>query len=62
MLKHGIEPLSRSILLLFNTILTFNIYPVEWKKDILGPLHKSGDKSDPNNFRGICISSCFGKL
>ena len=62
MLKHGIEPLSKSILLLFNTILTFNVYPIEWKKDILGPLHKSGDKSDPNNFRGICISSCFGKL
>ena len=49
-------------MLLFNTILTFNVYPIEWKKDILGPLHKSGDKSDPNNFRGICISSCFGKL
>ena len=62
MLKHGIEPLSKSILLLFNTILSFNVYPIEWKKDILGPLHKSGDKSDPNNFRGICVSSCFGKL
>ena len=62
MLKHGIEPLAKSILLLFNTILSFNVYPIEWKKDILGPLHKSGDKSDPNNFRGICVSSCFGKL
>jgi hypothetical protein len=32
------------------------------KKDILGPFHKSGDESDPNNFRGICVSSCFGKV
>ena len=62
MFKHGIEPLAKSILLLFNTILSFNVYPIEWKKDILGPLHKSGEKSDPNNFRGICVSSCFGKL
>ena len=42
--------LAKSILLLFNTILSFNVYPIEWKKDILGPLHKSGDKSDTNNF------------
>ena len=62
MLKFGIEPLSNSLLLIFNTILSFNLYPAEWKKDILGPLHKSGDKCDPNNFRGICVSSCLGKL
>ena len=62
MLKYGIEPLSDSFLLICNTILSFNLYPAEWKKDILGPLHKSGDKSDPNNFRGICVSSCFGKV
>ena len=23
---------------------------------------KSGDKSDTNNYRGICVSSCLGKL
>ena len=62
MLKYGVEPLSNCFLLMFNTILSFNLYPVEWKKDILGPLHKSGDKCDPNNFRGICVSSCLGKL
>ena len=30
--------------------------------DILTPLHKSDIKSEPNNFRGIAVSSCFGKL
>ena len=25
------------------------------------PLHKSGNTDDPNNFRGICTSSCSGK-
>ena len=32
------------------------------KKDILGPLHKSSVKTDPNNFRGLAFSSCLGKL
>ena len=27
-----------------------------------GPLHKSGVKTDPNNFRGLAFSSCLGKL
>ena len=62
MLKLSFETMHSPIILLFNTILKFNLYPSEWKKDLLGPLHKSGDKSDPNNFRGIAVSSCLGKL
>ena len=26
------------------------------------PIHKSGDKDTPNNYRGICLLSCLGKL
>ena len=26
------------------------------------PIHKLEEKNDPNNFRGIAIASCFGKL
>ena len=26
------------------------------------PLHKSKDLTDPNNFRGVAVSSCLGKL
>ena len=62
MLKAGENTLKEPLLLLFNTILSNNIYPSGWKLDILGPLHKSGPKDDPNNFRGICVSSCLGKL
>ena len=35
---------------------------MDWKKDILHPIHKANEKDDPNNFRGISIASCFGKL
>ena len=47
---------------LFNFILNSGIYPSSWKLDILSPIHKSGEKNDPNNFRGVTVSSCFGKL
>jgi len=26
------------------------------------PIHKKGDQSDPNNYRGITLTSCFAKL
>ena len=47
---------------LFNSILKSTFFPSKWKMDILTPLHKSYIKSEPNNFRGITVSSCFGKL
>ena len=53
-----VEPTLR----LFNTILSSSIYPSQWKLDILSPIHKSGEKNDPQNFRGVAVSSCFGKL
>ena len=62
MLKTGKLILAEPILLLFNAILKHSIYPNAWSCDILTPLHKKGEKSDPNNFRGISVSSCLGKL
>ena len=53
---------KKSFLHLFNSIGKFCFYPSSWKKDILHPIHKSNEKDDPNNFRGIAIASCFGKL
>ena len=62
MLKASSESLVGPLLLLFNTCLKHNLYPTIWRKDILGPLHKSSDKTDPNNFRGIMVGSCLAKL
>ena len=41
--------------------MSFNLYSAEWKKNILGPLHKSVDKCDPKNFSnflGKHINKC----
>ena len=62
MLKTSGKIHKKAFLHLFNSIQKSSFYPKLWKKDILHPIHKSGEKSDPNNFRGIAISSCFGKL
>ena len=62
MLKVSAGILSDAVLTHFNAVLNFGIFPASWKSGILQILHKSGTKSDPNHFRGICVSSCFGKL
>ena len=62
MLKAGKLILADPILSLFNSVLENSIYPKSWSLDILTPLHKKNEKSDPNNFRGIVVSSCLGKL
>ena len=62
MLKTSKLILADPILILFNSILENSIYPSQWSLDILTPLHKKNEKSDPNNFRGVVVSSCLGKL
>ena len=36
--------------------------PDVWCQGLITPIYKSGDKGDPTNYRGICVSSCLGKL
>ena len=62
MLKVGGVILSDAFLVLFNNVLKSGIFPAAWKTGILQILHKSGSKSDPKHFRGICVSSSLGKL
>ena len=48
---------------LFNVILDTGIFPEQWSVGIIKPLYKNtGAKDNPNNYRGITILSCLGKL
>ena len=47
---------------LFNKILSSGVFPKIWSEGLITPIHKSGNKTDPGNYRGICISSCLGKF
>ena len=37
-------------------------FPSYWTRCIIVPIHKKGNTSDPNNYRGISLVSCFAKL
>ena len=47
---------------LFNTVFSSSTYPDLWSLNYLRPIHKKGDKKDPDNYRGIAVGSCLGKL
>ena len=50
------------LLRLFNDILLKGIYPQQWCVGIITSLFKSGETHDPNNYRGLTITSCLGKV
>ena len=45
---------------LFNLCFDSNLYP--WNENILTPLHKMGNKCNPDNFRAIAVGSAIGKV
>ena len=48
---------------LFNLVFASGFIPDEWSLGFISPIYKNkGDKASPDNYRGITILSCFGKL
>ena len=62
MLKCGQSVLVKPLSKLCNIILSSGEYPSQWSKGYIHPIHKSGEKDNPSNYRGIAINSCIGKL
>ena len=69
--EDGIPPeyfkLSEKILipylkLLFNKIMFTGVFPECWNVGLIIPLFKSGNRSDPNNYRGFSVQNVTGKL
>ena len=61
-LKYGSNCLTLPLVKLFKKILSTGQFPVEWNISVLSVLHKNGSLHDCNNYRGISISSCLGRL
>ena len=53
MLKHSNSQLKMLLLKLFNDCLLFGVYP--WNMSMTTPLHKKGDREDPDNYRAITL-------
>lgn len=46
----------------FNIILNNGKMPESWNLSVITSLYKSGDPNDTNNYRGLSVTSCMGKL
>ena len=62
MIKSSVNILSKGYLKVFNKILVSGNFPEGWTEGIITPIYKSGNSLDASNYRGICVSSCIGKL
>ena len=62
MIKSGANILLPCLNKLFNLIFSSGCYPSSWAKGYISPIFKTGDNSDPDNYRGITITSNIGKL
>ena len=59
---HASLPVKFFIIILFNKILDLEYFPSVWAIGKVVPVFKKGDKNNANNYRGITIISCLGKL
>ena len=62
MLKNSLEHILSLLVLLFNHVFDTGQYPSAWSVAIIVPIHKSGDKDDPDNYRGVSLLSILGKV
>ena len=62
-LKHSAVKMVAVITSLFNLIFKSGKMPKVWAFGQISPIYKGkGNTSDPNNYRGITVISCFAKL
>ena len=62
MIKSSINEIGHLLKILFNAILKDEQFPLSWSEGLIIPIFKSGDGLDTNNYRGITISNCLGKV
>ena len=62
-LKYGLKPLLPLLVNIYNEIIASGIIPANFKSGIIHPIHKKGkDPTSMDNYRGITVTSVFGKL
>src|SRR5690554_200404 len=47
---------------LFNQCLLQKTFPTRWKKRIIFPIYKDGNKYKPEIYRPICLIDCIAKV
>jgi len=62
MLKSSANHVLPYLINLFNTIFNKGVFPCSWEESVIIPLHKKGDYENPENYRGISLTSVFSKV
>jgi hypothetical protein len=62
MLKRGGTNLITLLHQLITAILETGHMPDQWREGIIAPIWKAGDKSNVQNYRGICLQSVAAKV
>ena len=62
MLKSGIDITFPFLKHIFQYIFDNGIFPSDWSKSIIVPIHKKGDVDDCNNYRPISLTSLVSKI
>ena len=55
--KYSAKLIAYSIMRIFNSSIKNGVFPDEWKAASATPIHRSGSKSDLNNYREITAFS-----
>jgi hypothetical protein len=62
LIQAGGEILRSKVHKLINSIWSKEKFPDQWKKSIIVPVHKKGDKIERSNYRGISFLSTSHKI
>ena len=66
LLKIAADVIAPSLTAIFTAPINTGIFPQEWKESRVSPVHKSGARNDPSNYRSISvipvIAKIFGKI
>ena len=62
MLQIGGNSLCRLLKLIFNNCLANGMFPSDWKKVNIVPVHKKNDKQRLNNYRPISLLPIYSKI